>query len=72
MHAASQAHRKNVSKNRVPSLKTGELRECVITSRKPLIVRAGQKQDSSRVGQLQPGCKIYLLDVVEDAAGKNS
>ena len=47
-------------KTPVPKL---EMKECVVTSKSPLIVRAGLDLHSERLGQLRPGRKITLLKV---------
>ena len=38
--------------------------ECMVTSRKPLVLRAGIELDSARVGQLHPGQRLVILRVV--------
>ena len=38
--------------------------ECLVTSRKPLVVRSGLDLDSEKLGQLYPGQRLTLLDVV--------
>ena len=55
----------------VPLLKT---HECTVTSSKPLVLRAGLELDSARLGQLQPGQKLKLLEVVmvDEGDGKQS
>jgi hypothetical protein len=45
----------------IPLLKT---HECTVTSSKPLVVRAGLEKGSPRLGQLLPGQRLRLLDVV--------
>jgi hypothetical protein len=37
--------------------------ECTVTSKTPLIVRAGFELDSPRIGQLRPGRKVTLIKV---------
>ena len=44
----------------VPMLNMGE---CMVTSRKPLVVRSGLALDSPKVGALKPGQRIKLIDV---------
>ena len=45
----------------VPML--GKTRECLVTSTKPLVVRADADLDSPKVGQLQPGQRITLVEM---------
>ena len=45
----------------VPLLKT---HDCTVTSAKPLVVRAGLEKGSPRLGQLLPGQRLRLLEVV--------
>ena len=55
----------------MPLLRT---HECTVTSSKPLVLRAGLELDSARLGQLQPGQKVKLLELVmvDDGDGKQS
>jgi hypothetical protein len=46
----------------IPLLKT---RECTVTSKKPLVLRSGLGLDTDKVGQLQPGQRVKLLEVDE-------
>ena len=45
----------------VATLRTAE---CSVTSRKPLILRESAELESPRIGQVQPGERLVLLDVV--------
>lgn len=48
----------------VPRLEL-EMKECIVTSKSPLIVRSGLNLKSERLGQLRPGRKVTLLKVLQ-------
>lgn len=67
------AHERNFWLKRIPPLPTKQTkprsadrdiaRECVVTSKSPLIVRSDLALNSERLCQLLPGRRIYLLDM---------
>ena len=71
------AHERNFWLKRIPRLQTkgstlrhdNAPRECVITSRNPLIARSSHALDSDRTCQLLPGRRIYLLDMKHEESG---
>ena len=65
-HRSSEPSKPNpFLKSKPPVVPKLQLTECVVTSKSPLIIRAGIEMESARIGQLRPGRKVNVLQIVE-------